>query len=442
VRREMRSLLKDDQDDFLDAMHTLWGLGTHDGKALYGDKYISVQDLTTIHLERSSAQKCDHMHVGLGFLTNHVVLSNLFEQSVLAVDPRTALPYWDYTIDGEFVAAAGNPETVFESYLFGEDVFGNASTDTEFTVKTGRWAYTRLPQFQWNDTHNSYGLPRAPWNNNPRPYVTRIRASSLTTFPYPTCKDHYNLTADESSYYKWSFDVEDDPHGPVHTTLGGWYWVNEDVWDTMLDINGITGSDVQSLKRESYKWWKAFYRMGKLECPDACDMGLDEVQCQCRCNENVTTFEQATKYIANMTITWEWEHLPGTLQARMIDLMCKSGVIEGEQIEAASPYDPSFWPIHPTVERVWQLKKLSSSHAFSDETWPTEKKINSYYGVCDGHNPDDKLEFSANLFSDGKARTNAEIYSWVDPTKENLNYVYDDFDWSHCSTATDPGTLL
>merc|ERR1719198_2697929 len=100
--------------------------------------------------------------------------------------------------------------------------------------------------------------------------------------------------------------------------------------------------------------------------------------------------------------------------------MCKSGVIEGEQIEAASPYDPSFWPIHPAVERIWQLKKLSSAHGFSDESWPEEKSLNSYYGDCDGHNPHDKLEFSKDLFEDNVPRTNLELYKWVSPHEENL----------------------
>ena len=31
-----------------------------------------------------------------------------------------------------------------------------------------------------------------------------------------------------------------------------------------------------NLKRESYKWWKAFYRMGKLDCPDACPLPVSE----------------------------------------------------------------------------------------------------------------------------------------------------------------------
>ncbi len=442
VRREIRSLMKNDLDDFLEAMHTLWGLDTHAGRKLYGKDYVSIQDLTAIHLERSSAMKCDHMHVGLGFLTNHVVLTNLFERAVLAVDPRTPLPYWDYTIDGEFVQDAGNPDMVYDSVLFTEDVFGNASTDTEFTIKSGRWAYTRLPQYQWNATHNSYGLPRAPWNNNPRPYITRVRATDDTVFPYPTCADHFNLTREDDSYYLWAYDVEDNPHGPVHTTLGGWYWVNDGVWDTMAEIDGIVGQDILTLKRESYKWWKAFYRMGKLDCPSACPLPVPEASCTCSCNEEVTTLEQVVEYTANMTITWEWEHLPSADQAKMIDLMCKSGVIEGDQIEAASPYDPSFWPIHPTVERLWQLKKLSSKHPFKSEVWPTKKSENSYYGDCDGHNPDDVIEFSKRLFNDNKARTNTEIYDWVNPHHENLHYIYADFDWSHCSEDEDPGGLL
>ena len=52
------------------------------------------------------------------------------------------------------------------------------------------------------------------------------------------------------------------------------------------------------------------------------------------------------------------------------------------------------------------------------------------------------IEFSKRLFNDNKARTNTEIYDWVNPHHENLHYIYADFDWSHCSEDEDPGGLL
>jgi hypothetical protein len=57
------------------------------------------------------------------------------------------------------------------------------------------------------------------------------------------------------------------------------------------------------------------------------------------------------------------------LQIKFIKLMCEAGTMEGDQLEAGSPFDISFWPIHPTIERLWHFKKLKGF--FSDESWPT-----------------------------------------------------------------------
>jgi hypothetical protein len=38
----------------------------------------------------------------------------------------------------------------------------------------------------------------------------------------------------------------------------------------------------------------------------------------------------------------------------------------GDQLESASPADPSFWPIHPALERIWQWKRIVG---FTSEAW-------------------------------------------------------------------------
>ena len=43
------------------------------GKDLYGKQYQSAASLAAIHNETADPI-CDHMHDGLGFLTNHVAL--------------------------------------------------------------------------------------------------------------------------------------------------------------------------------------------------------------------------------------------------------------------------------------------------------------------------------------------------------------------------------
>lgn len=38
-------------------------------------------------------------HDGLGFLVSHALISNTFEFSLQVVNPKLALPYWDFTIE-------------------------------------------------------------------------------------------------------------------------------------------------------------------------------------------------------------------------------------------------------------------------------------------------------------------------------------------------------
>ena len=57
--------------------------------------------------------------------------------------------------------------------------------------------------------------------------------------------------------------------------------------------------------------------------------------------------------------------------------MCQGGfAVVGDQLSASSPFDPSFWVVHPSIERLWMWKKLQTSatlfRSFADEAWPTK----------------------------------------------------------------------
>merc|ERR1711964_318452 len=53
-------------------------------------------------------------------------------------------------------------------------------------------------------------------------------------------------------------------------------------------------------------------------------------------------------------------------------------------------------------------------------------------GTCEGHRIDDVLPF-VGLVSDGDTYTNKEFYTFTHPYNEDLPYVYDSFEWSHCA---------
>ena len=111
----------------------------------------------------------------------------------------------------------------------------------------------------------------------------------------------------------------------------------------------------------------------------------------------------------------------------------------GEQLESASPADISFWPIHPTLERLLIYTRLV--HKFSDASWPendADDAICLYTETdCRGHNAYDVTSFESHVMgSDGTFEyaylTNAEIFDLNAPGNYSLDYVYDNFEWSHC----------
>lgn len=67
-------------------------------------------------------------HEGLGFLTNHGLLTNTFEYSLQQVNPKLTVPYWDFTIEGSSIADPGNISIVDllqgNSQVFQEGWFG------------------------------------------------------------------------------------------------------------------------------------------------------------------------------------------------------------------------------------------------------------------------------------------------------------------------------
>jgi hypothetical protein len=118
--------------------------------------------------------------------------------------------------------------------------------------------------------------------------------------------------------------------------------------------------------------------------------------------------------------------------------------------DVASPADPSFWPIHPTLERLLQAKHMAGGFLISD--WGTNLTTDyvcdrpscydyetGIYGqhdsCCYGHFFDDRMYDAPNANrSNYDGTTNAEIHDWTNPTWNmyKMPYIYDKFEWSHC----------
>lgn len=72
---------------------------------------------------------CDHWHQGAGFVTSHMALTLMYEQSLQAVNPAVTVPYWDFTLESTFFGASD----FRSSGVFADDWFGEADTDNVST---------------------------------------------------------------------------------------------------------------------------------------------------------------------------------------------------------------------------------------------------------------------------------------------------------------------
>jgi hypothetical protein len=98
--------------------------------------------------------------------------------------------------------------------------------------------------------------------------------------------------------------------------------------------------------------------------------------------------------------------------------------------QATSPNDVTFWVLHPTMERMWHLLRLNQRKgliAFND-TWPDGDS-----SVCPGHLSTSTTPFKNIFDSDNALYTNSRLYELLHPSRDKLPYVYDTFEWPHCT---------
>merc|ERR1719498_1084805 len=86
-----------------------------------------------------------------------------------------------------------------------------------------------------------------------------------------------------------------------------------------------------------------------------------------------------------------------TQSAGLMKLFCETPFSPGEQIESASPIDVSFWPIHPTMERLHQYKRIVNDFANIEWTNPDTddmSETDSMTGYCFiGYNEDYAVKY-------------------------------------------------
>jgi hypothetical protein len=455
VRRELRRLTDEDRNDFFDALVYLYKVTNDEAVQQYGPSAISMHKLLSGHLSLVSADThLDHLHAGLGFLTHHTALTARAEFSLQAINPRLSMPYWDFTIDSQWMKK-NNVKTLSGSIVFSKDWFGELNTE-EHTVTEGRWAYLRVPQKTTSGEDSGfpaspYGYLRGPWNLNESPYVTRFVGScgAEHEFELPSCGAHLGLVQLESSWRQVGDLIKQNAvHDGAHLYTGG---VGGECTQISEKVREVVGDEVtKALIQITPATMQWMYRAHIQKPPTTCVPGAD---CKFTCTQNITAatvlIEELFDHFGYSDEIDLWKNNPRKEEAFTM-MFCETKVVLGDAIDAGGANDPTFWPIHPTLERLYQYKDLIKP--IKNLYWPsggvdptlTDDDVPCYSmwysSDCKDHHAYDKIAFFAlQKNSDGNYErslpTNKELLHAMSPANGDyaMPYVYENFDWEHCA---------
>lgn len=420
-----------------------------------------------MHDFNAAWRDADHIHEGLGFLPQHMKMTNIFELAMQAVDPSVSLFFWDFTIE-----SAGGIDLA-DSPMFQEDTFGELALATDSVwgwtyrnnsiydavVKNGKWKRTKAESnYDFTELKSGYGYMRGPWNMNPSPLITRFYTTGSAI---PSCSSYYSwLSLD--TFQEFMMESENGPHGSVHGSIGGVFGC--DVMDEMLSRGLLKDESAQ--RSVCAKWGfyiKEMYRGSYLSPVEDCELDTNDLEgesgthCGFVCDDAL-----ADDHIYMMQNSINLGNfVPDDMDddgwVAWRDFLCTGNgyrVFVGDHLESASPLDPSFWPIHPTQERLLQLKYMVTG--FPDDTvWPTtatEKGVwvcnhnqcsnykdssaeKDYYSeCCRGHYEYDRLmDFTTFNRSLSYGDSNHDILAAADPRADySLPYIYSNFYMNHC----------
>ena len=495
VRRELRDLAFQDREDWLDALATMWRVDGDSGRAVYGANYVSSDELLAVHATNSALRDNDHFHNGAGFLAQHVRLDSTVLMSVQAIDKRVSTPFWDWTIEAQ-MALDGVIESPLDTPLWTDAWFGSlnyvddpvvvgavhygASTQEflgrgyeAWAIRDSRWAFAKVKRYLPGDDApypvNSFGFLRSPWNNNPSPYVTRvnfrIEAGALAK-SWPTCSDLYQFLspADPVSAVYFMTHLEDQSvHANVHQVLGGTI-IDVESTDTFLATLSRANATAETCYQTvmTRHIWRHRLADMKTDCdPDAVKTADDLRACQLDCDG----FDDATLVALGAFAADQYkcgydtrDYASTTPNDLLLDIgraACAATFLKGEHLEASGTTDPSFFLVHPTLARYWQLKLLTSPTAVTNDWADYDNDIGACVpaiGGCyvDAQDLDTDAEtccgghFRYSTYYEDVDRTpppptapsNHEIVDRASPLRsDSLNLVFHTFKWDHCKAA-------
>ena len=122
MRRRLETLNARDLSEYLDALEIVHRTELKEGRARYGPKFVNYKWFTAMHLSRATIDDCTPYHGSMSFLPSHEAFFSRLDESLHAINPRVAQPYWDTTLE-DATTGAGWAEA---ARVFGADLFGRA----------------------------------------------------------------------------------------------------------------------------------------------------------------------------------------------------------------------------------------------------------------------------------------------------------------------------
>jgi hypothetical protein len=270
----------------------------------------------------------------------------------------------------------------------------------------------------------------------------------------PSCSSHYSLI-DYDDYSQFFYEVNNSPHASTHGAVAATYGC--DAMDEMQDGGYIKDNTAQLAICSQWGFvLKGLYRDNYISTMNGCtatSFDKDGIKCGFSCNADLYD-DMPSEIQSQFDSSWVPDSMGDDGWKAWRDFICEGNgylTFFGDHLDpSVSPSDPSFWVIHPTLERLLHAKHMTGS--FDDEVWPSDAQQDyvctisqcyeedygdkDYYSeCCYGHFEFDQLlDFVNGNKSAGYGPTNYEILKNTKPTSDGyaMPYIYDSFQWSHC----------
>lgn len=263
-------------------------------------------------------------------------------------------------------------------------------------------------------------------------------------------------------------DIQREPHASVHAVIGNTFGC--DKFYPMLEKGLIEDiASMQNLCRVWSYYMKDLYRGNYLSPKTNCDNtdfdnDPNANDCGYVCNySHSVNLTLAVKELVSKYISRGGVKTINDDQIRAWEEFICTGdgykILVGTHMESVSSADPSFWPIHPTQERLLHVHMISQN--FVSYSWPeygansyicdnaacvsesdnNDSNDNSkgYYKVCCyGHFGSSQLLDHINGDADQYiGDTNNAIIesSNANSDEYTMPYIYDSFAWTHCKSV-------